>query len=123
MRDRLAARVGAIVASDAGADCLAVVIANLLPGRLDMASFARIGRAGVLGGFAGRDRTIVTAGALPRRSLEAAADVTGGAVDAEVSPCKWKAGREVIEGSASLRLSSRAKQSRQHERHAQAPSP
>jgi|SRR6478735_4771933 len=96
MRRRLAARGGAVMTAGAGADSLAVVITNLLPGGLNMASFARIGRAGVLGGFAGRDRTIVAARALLRRSPEAAADVTGGAVDAEVRARKGKARREVI---------------------------
>ena len=93
---RFAARGGAVVTTGAGADSLAVIITNLLPGGLNMASFARIGRAGMGARFAGRHRTIVAARALLRRSPEAAADVTGGAVDAEVRARKGKARREVI---------------------------
>ena len=92
VRWRLAAGVGAVVASDAGADRLAVVVANLTPRRLHMAPLAGIGRAGMRRRLARGNRTVVTGGALPRRPFEAAADVTGRAIDAGMRPRKRKSG-------------------------------
>ena len=97
---RLAAAVLAVVAGHAGADGLRVIVAHLRPGGRDVTGLADSRGCRVPGGLAGRGRIVVAAGATARRTLEAAVDVTGGAVDAEVGAEQREACGEVVERAA-----------------------
>ena len=91
-----------------------------------MAGFAAIGRWGVLEAFSAGNRTVVAARTLPRRTPEAAVDVAGSAVDAEMRARKRKARRKMIKrGASPLRLRRRNKERRDHQsdERPQAPGP
>jgi hypothetical protein len=73
--------------------------------------------------FSLRDRTIVAGNAFLRCSLETAADVAGGAVDAQVGAGEWISCREMIEPATQCRLRmDRTRESRgRHQCHNQHP--
>jgi hypothetical protein len=79
---------------------LAVIEAYLLPRRRHVTCFADPGRWYVRPRFTASNRTVVTTGALPRRSLEAIADVTGRAINPDMCAREWKACREMIKRRA-----------------------
>lgn len=95
---RLADRNGTVVTAGAGSSRLGMIDeAHLPPRRCQMAALAEIGGLRMRLRLTGGSRTVVAGETLPRRSLEAAIDVAGCAVDAGMSSREGESRRKVIE--------------------------
>ena len=97
---RLALCVRAVVARTARALGLLVVVARLVPACAGVAGFTRIRRRRMVERLAGRLRAVVAGGAVPRRTLESAAGVAGGAVGGRVFAAQREPGNRMVEARA-----------------------
>jgi len=92
-------RMRAVVAVGAGTKDLIVVETNLHPGRRGVASLAIGGGRSMGAALPWGNAAVVAADALSRSALEAAIDVAGRALDAEMPASEREAGGEMVERS------------------------